>query len=170
MWTQERVIQFENLGNAWYNGTHGFSLLNFINYVSHAYPRPLYPPNCFAVNAFVRVDLHCCVKFYVRYARGFDWLYTRKYSTRDSMNGFRLPQKLTAVRLTQAVLTISCTFTHVKLVKYSCVTDVKFTQQWKFYDKLSSKTGSRIKLFISKCVIRTSIRFVLSHQHVTLFQ
>ena len=84
------------------------------------------------------------------------------------MNGFRLPQKFTAVRLTQAVLTISCIFTNVKPVKLSCVTDVKFTGKWKstlerFCDKFSSKTGSRIKLFISKCVIRASIRFVLSH-------
>jgi len=62
------------------------------------------------------------------------------------MNGFRLPQKLKAVRLTQAVLTISCIFTPVKPVKYSCVTDVKFTRQWKstlerFCDKFSSKQG-----------------------------
>ena len=75
------------------------------------------------------------------------------------MNGFRLPQKLTAVRLTQAVLTISCIFTNVKPVKLSCVTDVKFTGKWKstlerFCDKFSSKTGSRVKLLSLSASLR----------------
>ena len=87
-----------------------------------------------------------------------------------------LTQKLKAVqllRLTKAVHAIACIlFTHVKPVKYSCVTYVKFTRQRKSTFRLSNAQAWSLRLAFNNCIrfrlSATSFRFVsLAHWSFT---